>query len=136
MNLRWHVHCSIKKYNYNNYNLIIMHERPQGGGGGAEQQWVCARSPPPTPLKNYKQILLYYIWALWPIYGLFVTFSPCEGLFATFFPTHGGPFSSCRAPSLHFFPCGGSFLSLCWAVLGACPPPFRNFCGSPCKNVS
>ena len=57
------------------------------------------------------------------IADLFVTFSSYGTLFATFFSFWGA-----------FSPCGGLFATFYFMVgafLGACPPPYENFCGLP-----
>ena len=76
-------------------------------GGGAR----VSRHPPPQ-----KKFFGY-------IGGLFATFSSYGALFATFFSFLGA-----------FSPCGSilaTFYFMVGAFLGACPPPYENFCGLP-----
>ena len=56
-------------------------------------------------------------------WGLFATFSSYGALFATFF-SFLEAFSPCGSLSATFYFMVGAFL-------GACPPPYKNFCGLP-----
>ena len=84
---------------------------PAGGWGKSK--------PSPPPLEK-KKFFGY-------IRGLFATFSLYGALFATFL----GAFSPCGSLFAPFYFMVGAFL-------GACPPPYENFCGLPhdCKEGS